>query len=134
MTRKNGTLKDFEDKKTKTGERYTRFKIDDEWYSCFNKEASEKLKTYEGKPCSVDIKTVGKFSNIGAVYDDVETTDNAEIEIVTPQNKPTTDRVDRAKAMEFAIASQQTLYDATPSLEALKKTAEEYFKYITEGK
>lgn len=122
MPKKNGILKDFEDKKTKAGDRYTRFKIDQEWYSCFNKDEAKKLKDFEQKPCAVETKTAGNFTNIVKVLDDFTPEDSKEVEIVTPQqtpDKPTTDRVDRAKALEIAKGDIEL--------------ANKYFNYITKG-
>jgi len=119
--KQNGILKDYEDKKTKAGDRYTRFKIDDEWYSCFDKTVSEKLKTFDQKPCSVNLKVSGDFKNIISVNDDFASETQQEVEIVSPKypDKPTTDRVDRAKALEIAKGDIEL--------------ANKYFNYITKG-
>ena len=39
--KRNLEIEDFEDKKTQGGKRYTRFKTDDGWMSCFDKEIAE---------------------------------------------------------------------------------------------
>ena len=60
----NLEIQDFEDKKTKAGKRYTRFKTSDGWMSCFDEETIAKLKECEGKTVSVEIKEQGDFKNI----------------------------------------------------------------------
>jgi len=119
MPKHNGVLQDYEDRKTKAGERYTRFKIDDAWYNCFDKNVSKELKTYEGKPCSVELKVSGEFKNISKVYENFATETQQEVEVITPQSRPNTDRVDRAKALEIAKGDIEK--------------AKVYFNYITKG-
>ena len=130
MTKQNIVVEDYEDKKTQAGARYTRFKTSNGWMSCFVAKEAEALKQYEGKEASVEIKQAGKFSNIERVYGpaDNQTEDQEQIEVQRPEYKTesTTDRVDRAKALELAT---QQIPDYTKQLEL----ADKYFKYITTG-
>jgi len=76
MTKENLEILEFEDKKTKAGKRYTRFKTSDGWMSCFDKESIEKLKDFEGKTACVEIVESNGFKNIrkflGASNEDEE--------------------------------------------------------------
>jgi len=64
--KKNLSILDFEDKKTQTGSRYTRFKTSDGWLSCFDTKTCEMLKNLES--ASVEIKESGEFKNIAKCY------------------------------------------------------------------
>lgn len=66
--KKNLEIQDFEDKKTKAGKRFTRFKTNDGWMSCFDSDEIAKLKEYEGKWASVETKEAGEFQNISKCY------------------------------------------------------------------
>jgi hypothetical protein len=129
--KQNGILKDFEDKKTKAGDRYTRFKINDEWYSCFDKKVSEELKKHEGKNITVELKVAGNFKNIKAISDDPVESDEAEVQVEqhssTGNQGASTDRVDRAKALEIA---SQFYEQVTPEY---WETANLLFNFITKG-
>lgn len=62
-------IQDFEDKKTEAGKRYTRFKTDQGWMSCWDKKVIEKLKDAEGKEVFVEVTTQGDFKNIKKIVD-----------------------------------------------------------------
>ncbi len=130
MPKKNGILQDYEDKKTKAGNRYTRFQIDDAWFSCFDEEVSKTLKQFEKKPVSVELKVSGEFKNIKSINKDFASETEQEVEVIQIPNKTTTntDRVDRAKALECAIVSSEGLQD-----KAIIEKAKTYFNYITKG-
>jgi len=70
--KKNLEIQDFDDKKTKAGKRFTRFKTNDGWMSCFDSDEIAKLKEYEGKFASVETKEAGEFQNISKCYGAVE--------------------------------------------------------------
>ena len=64
--KKNLSILDFEDKKTIAGARYTRFKTEDGWLSCFDTKTCDMLKNLES--ASVEIKESGDFKNIAKCY------------------------------------------------------------------
>lgn len=64
MTKENLEILEFEDKKTKAGKRFTRFKTSEGWMSCFDKDSCEKLKDFEGKTARVEIMEANGFKNI----------------------------------------------------------------------
>ena len=76
--KKNLEIQDFEDKKTKAGKRFTRFKTNDGWMSCFDSDEIAKLKEYEGKWASVETKESGEFQNISKCYGAVAEEDKIE--------------------------------------------------------
>ena len=117
----NLKVEDFEDKKTTAGKRYTRFKTDKGFMSCFDTKVSEELKKYEGKIASVEVKTSGKYSNIEKVYGNEEPTEDEEqVEIQKfTKNTQNTERIDRAKALEIANGDIDK--------------AKEFYNYITNG-
>lgn len=124
MTKQNINVLDVEDKTDKQGKPYLRIKTDKGWMSCFKQPAINKLKENKHKIVSVDIKEVGNFKNIDAFYGlgDQQAQDEQEIVIEKPyeaKNTTSTDRVDRAKALEIAQGNIEK--------------AKEYFKYITTG-
>jgi hypothetical protein len=124
-------VEDYEDKKTKANKRYTRFKTNKGWMSCFESSVAEQLKKLEKQEIAVEIQTSGDFKNIKQVYTDTQTEDQAEVEVVRPGETEvkSTDRVDRAKALELAITYVQN----TGNNSVIYKVANEYFNYITTG-
>ena len=78
MTKENLEILEFEDKKTKAGKRYTRFKTSDGWMSCFDKDSCEKLKDVEGKKVSVEIVEANGFKNIRKFLGEAESEDEEE--------------------------------------------------------
>ena len=61
-------IEDFEDKKTKAGKGYTRFKTSDGWMSCFNDKAIPLIKQQVGNDVELDIVESGDFKNIKDVF------------------------------------------------------------------
>ena len=57
------TIMDFEDKRSKAGNRYTRFQTDKGWMTAFEPVSAE-LKKYEHKDVDVDMSDDGKGSPI----------------------------------------------------------------------
>ena len=84
--KKNLEIQDFEDKKTKAGMRFTRFKTSEGWMSCFDEKSCEMLKKYEGKTASVEVVEAGDFKNIKKCYGDAgdEDENKADYEVVKP--------------------------------------------------
>ena len=78
MTKENLEILEFEDKKTKAGKRYTRFKTSEGWMSCFDKDSCEKLKDVEGKKVSVEIVEANGFKNIRKFLGEAENEDEEE--------------------------------------------------------
>ena len=79
--KKNLEILDFEDKKTKAGKRYTRFKTSDGWMSCFDAKTIEEAKKFEGKIASCEVSQAGEFQNIKECYGEEENLDKAEVEV-----------------------------------------------------
>lgn len=69
--KKNLEILDFEDKKTQGGKRYTRFKTNEGWMSCFDKVSCATLKGLEGYPACVEVVQSGDFQNIKKCYGEV---------------------------------------------------------------
>ncbi len=85
--KKNLEILDFEDKKTQKGIRYTRFKTNEGWMSCFNAVAYEALKDFEGKTACCDVIQKGDFLNIEKCYGEAESIEPNEI-TKWPDEKP----------------------------------------------
>ena len=64
MTKTNLEILEFEDKKTQAGKRYTRFKTNEGWMSCFDKKSCEDLKEQEGNTVSCEVTEQNGFKNI----------------------------------------------------------------------
>jgi hypothetical protein len=64
MVKQNLEILEFEDKKTKAGKRYTRFKTSDGWMSCFDRTSCDSLKDLEGSSALVEVSQEGDFKNI----------------------------------------------------------------------
>ena len=62
--KQNLEILEFEDKKTQAGKRYTRFKTNEGWMSCFDKKSCEDLKEQEGNTVSCDVTEQNGFKNI----------------------------------------------------------------------
>jgi len=62
--KQNLEIIDFEDKVTKSGKPFVRFKTNEGWMSCFDSKSYEELKKYKGKEASVEVKQSGDFKNI----------------------------------------------------------------------
>ena len=86
--KKNLEILDFEDKATKAGKPYVRFKtmsdLGEKWMSCFNGTASSDLKKLNKKTASVELIESGDFHNITKCYGEaegsIESLDNVEVE------------------------------------------------------
>src|SRR6056297_104891 len=61
---KNLSIEEYEDKETKSGKPFTRFKTNKGWLSCFNKKACDAIKKFKGESVQVVIKQSGDFENI----------------------------------------------------------------------
>ena len=66
--KKNLLIEDYEDKKTKDGKRYVRFKTSDGWMSCFDTKSNDALKAFENKTACVEVVESGDFKNIKKCY------------------------------------------------------------------
>jgi hypothetical protein len=80
MTKQNLEILEFEDKKTTAGKRYTRFKTDEGWMSCFDKKSCEALKDKEGETVSVDVAEANGFKNIRKYLGNAKESDDDEEE------------------------------------------------------
>ncbi len=66
--KKNLLIEDYEDKKTKDGKRYVRFKTSEGWMSCFDSVSNDALKAFENKTACCEVVESGDFSNIKKCY------------------------------------------------------------------
>lgn len=113
-------VQDVEVKLDKNENKYLRIKTDKGWMSCFKSNCIDPIKNAKGQTISVETITAGKFTNVEKVYGEADPEeDTADIQIKKIPDKPSTDRVDRAKALEIAQGDIEK--------------AEEYFNYITKG-
>ena len=80
MTKQNLEILEFEDKKTTAGKRYTRFKTDEGWMSCFDKKSCEALKDKEGETVSVDVAEANGVKNIRKYLGNAKESDDDEEE------------------------------------------------------
>jgi len=64
MATENIEIKNFEDKETKSGKAFVRFKTNQGWMSCFNNKAYDEIKKFKGESVKVEIKQSGDFKNI----------------------------------------------------------------------
>ena len=90
MTKTNIAITEHEDKTSQGGKDYTRFKTNNGWMSCFEKDVIAKCKENEGKIVSVEIAESEKngrtFSNIRGFYEVVsEATEQIEKTPIKPQ-------------------------------------------------
>lgn len=133
MTRENIEIKDFEDKKTTAGARYTRFHTDKGFMSCFDNKEAEKIKKYEGKKASVEIKTVGKFSNIEKVYgeEDTQTEDDEQVQVEKVEVKKDSSQTERTKQLNRveALKIASVVYKEK-STEEIINLADRFYQYI----
>ena len=93
--RKNLEILDYEEKKTKAGLRYYRFKTSEGWMSCFDAKACEDLKKFEKTFACVEVMTAGDFQNIKKCYgpaekdlENIDAGNEAEPEEKVPVEKP----------------------------------------------
>ena len=77
MTKCNLAITEHEDKTAQTGKDYTRFKTNNGWMSCFEKDVIAKCKENEGKIVSLEIAESEKngrtFHNIRGFYEVIST-------------------------------------------------------------
>lgn len=73
-------IQDYEDKKSKAGKRYTRFKTQMGWMSAFDDEVIEPLKKLEGKKaeCDIAIDQEKGFKNIRGFHQEATGESSAE--------------------------------------------------------
>ena len=85
--KKNLEIIDFEDKQTKDGKAFVRFKTSEGWMSCFDEAQCALLKTYKGKISSVETAKSGDFQNIKKCYGRAEegVKDNQEDDMEKPE-------------------------------------------------
>jgi len=79
--KKNLEIIEFEDKITKAGKTYSRFKTNEGWMSCFDLESCKMLKKYQGNSASVEVLEQGDFKNIKKCYGEAGNED-ANVEVV----------------------------------------------------
>ena len=104
--KKNLEILDFEDKKTQSGKRYTRFKTSDGWMSCFDSVSNELLKKFEGKTACVEVIESGEFSNIRKCYGAAE-----EIgEVINVENGNLSVPVVKMSSNSVSINKSATMY------------------------
>jgi len=135
MTKQNLEILEFEDKKTKAGKRYTRFKTDQGWMSCFDSKSIESLKENEGQTVSVDIMESGDFKNIkkflGDASDEEESEDNEPVKEKKASNVPVMNKFDSFPvSMKVSYAKDLICQKGMTTEEAVKivKDLEEAFK------
>jgi len=93
MVKTNLTVEDFEDKKYGANKRYTRFKTDQGWMGCFDKQTIDKLKDSEGECVSVEVLTdnsdrqkITKFYGKATANEVKEYDDMENPEVIKPGN------------------------------------------------
>ena len=86
--KKNLEIIDFEDKTTKAGKPYNRFKTNEGWVSCFDVKSCEMLRGFKGKSASVEMLRVENkekpeepFFNLKKCYGEAGNED-AQVEVV----------------------------------------------------
>jgi hypothetical protein len=128
MSKQNLDIEEFEDKKTKAGKRYTRFKTDDGWMSCFDQKSCEELKQHEGETVSCEIAEANGFKNIrkylGVANDDGEDGDDDAEEVKKPSHEPVKSNFnDFPISMKVSYAKDLIIAGKTPE-EAVKTVKE----------
>lgn len=120
MTKKCIKILDFEDKETKTGKKYIRFKTSEGWMSCFDTKSNEALKKLKGNSANIEIIEQGDFKNIQRFLGPASESVDAKVEKVekVPQNGlkqefPKSMKVSYAKDAFCAICSRvsQSAFD-----------------------
>lgn len=93
--KKNLEILDYEDKKTKDGKRYCRFKTSDGkntiWMSCFDSVSIEAIKKLENKVACLEIVESGEFKNIKKCHGErsIDLDErNKEYDATHPEEKP----------------------------------------------
>jgi hypothetical protein len=143
MEKKEIIIDDFEDKKSKAGKRYTRFKTQLGWMSAFDKEVIEPLKELEGKKalCEIAIDQEKGFKNIRGFIKEVKASDDSEeLQISEERLKEPkkekdfhlTDEAVRIGALESAIKVTKKL-DTDDYKRDLFNNFKEFEKWILTG-
>jgi hypothetical protein len=121
MEKRTLKIEDYEDKKAKTGTRYTRFKTEDGWMSCFEADVIKPLKELEGKRAIVEVAVDDEkgFKNIRAFHGEAEDpNETPEIKVEKP-----------GKAKEFHLTDEAVRIGALEAaIKVTKKTGTEDYK------
>ena len=126
---------DFEDKITKAGKTYGRFKTSEGWVSCFDVKSCVMLKGLKGKSASVELIEQGDFKNIKKCYGEAGNED-ANVEVVkigdtkASNNKNATMYTSYAKDIFTHIYAAESMNSQEKMQEAitLVKQAKEAFE------
>lgn len=90
MEKRTIHLEDREEKKTKKGDRYYRYKTNNGWMSCFDSDVCEELNKYEGRTVAVMVKTKDNYTNITnfveLVEGDAPLPTSIPVEVIKPQD------------------------------------------------
>ena len=130
--KKNLEIIEFEDKETKAGKAYNRFKTNEGWISCFNSKDCEMLRGFKGKSASVELIEQGDFKNIKKCYGEAGNED-ANVEVVkigdtkASNNKNATMYVSYAKDIFIAASIENSAFTMNQAI-ALVKEAKEAFE------
>lgn len=133
-------IQDFEDKKTDAGKRYTRFKTDQGWMSCWDKKVIEKLKDAEGKEVFVELKEQGDFKNIKKIINPDEMSDEPvseeEEDNLVRGFKPVSDYRKQAEINKQAGVAMRFAVDLAVAdkigIAAIQGEAQNIFKWMKE--
>ncbi|MFA6077393.1 MAG: hypothetical protein WC735_04970 [Candidatus Paceibacterota bacterium] len=131
MTKQNLEILEFEDKKTQAGKRYTRFKTNEGWMSCFDKKSCEDLKEQEGNTVSCDVTEQNGFKNIKKFLGEAgESEDNEPSEEKKSQDKPVISKFDSFPVSMKVSYAKDLIVAGKSQIEAVKivKELEEAFK------
>ena len=130
--KKNLEIIEFEDKITKAGKTYSRFKTNEGWMSCFDLESCKMLKKYQGNSASVEVLEQGDFKNIKKCYGEAGNEDS-QVEVVkigdtkASNNKNATMYVSYAKDIFIAASIENSAFTMNQAI-ALVKEAKEAFE------
>jgi hypothetical protein len=124
-------IQDYEDKKSKAGKRYTRFKTQMGWMSAFDDEVIKPLKDLEGKKaeCDVAIDEEKGFKNIRAFHQ--ESTDKASNQEEETFEKPEVIKIGdpTEKPKEFHLTAEAVRIGALDSaIKVTKKLGSEDYQ------
>ena len=113
MTKQIIQIEEVEDKTTKAGKKYKRFKTSVGWVSCFDSVAFEALTKLVGFNAEVELVEKGEFKNISACYGTDAGEAQVEVKKVPQETKVsnkshTTMYVSYAKDIFCALESRQT--------------------------
>jgi hypothetical protein len=78
MPKKNLEILEYEDKTTKGGMNYVRFKTNEGWMSCFDKKSAATLKNKEGETVLCEVVQQGDFQNIKKYLGDADEDEQEE--------------------------------------------------------